>query len=114
MPTVARQPSLLPDGADNEDELDAQADARRRLPSVCYGDADGVRAKSLPPQLVTNGPQANPGDSDARSGGRNVADSQRYEQTLHANAAYRQQRMQKECGSIEDQSLHEHCVASFR
>ena len=66
------------------------------------------------PQLVTNGPQASPGDTDPHSGQRNVADSARYEKSLHANAAFRQQRMQKECGSIDDQKLHEQCVASFR
>jgi hypothetical protein len=67
-----------------------------------------------PPQLVTNGPQVSPGDADTSSGQRNVTDSDRYERTLHANAAFRQQRMQKECGSIDDQSLHEQCLTSFR
>jgi len=66
------------------------------------------------PQLVTNGPQVSAGDLDPGSGQRNVTDSQRYEQTLHANAAFREQRMQKECGPIDDRQLHERCMASFR
>jgi hypothetical protein len=66
------------------------------------------------PQLVTNGPQVSPGDESGNgSGRRNVIDSKRYEQTLRANTAFREQRMRKECGSIDDQSLHEQCVASF-
>jgi hypothetical protein len=64
--------------------------------------------------LVTNGPQVNPGASGNRSAARNVADSQRYEQTPQGSAAFRQQRIRKECGSIDDQRLHEQCVASFR
>ena len=82
--------------------------------SVVWMAAIPMAFAQLPPQLVTNGPQVSPGDSDVRSGQRNVADSERYEQTLHANAAFRRQRMQKECGSIDDHSLHEQCVASFR
>lgn len=66
------------------------------------------------PQLVTNGPQVSAGDVDPRSGQRNVTDSRRYEQALHANAAFREQRMQKECGPIDDRQLHERCLASFR
>jgi hypothetical protein len=66
------------------------------------------------PQLVTNGPQVSPGDSVTGLGHRNVADSERYEKMLQANVAFRQQRMQKECGSIDDQNLHQQCLASFR
>ena len=66
------------------------------------------------PQLITNGPQVNPGDESGNgSGQRNVLESQRYEQTLRANAAFRQQRIRKECGSIDDPSLHQQCVDSF-
>lgn len=66
------------------------------------------------PQLVTNGPQTSSGDSDPDLGRLNVADSDRYEQMLRTNAAFRQQRMQRECGSIDDQSLRSQCLASFR
>jgi hypothetical protein len=71
-------------------------------------------AQSQPPELVTNGPQTSPGDGSGNGAvRRNVADSQRYEQTLHANTAFRDQRQRKECGSIDDAKLHEQCVASF-
>ena len=66
-------------------------------------------------QLVTNGPQANPGDySDSWSAQRNVVDSDRYERMLRGNATFRAQRMYKECGSIDNPGLREQCVASFR
>ena len=66
------------------------------------------------PEVVTNGPQFSPGDGSGHGPDlRNVSDSERYEQTLRANAAFREQRMLKECSSIDDQKLHEQCVASF-
>ena len=67
------------------------------------------------PQLVTNQPQVDTGDRTGNGAAdRNVADSDRYERMLQANAAFRQQRMQRECGSIDDPSLREQCLASFR
>ena len=67
------------------------------------------------PQLITNGPQVNPGDNpDRGSAQRNVADSGRYEAALRGNSAFREQRIRKECGPIDDRRLHEQCVASFR
>jgi hypothetical protein len=44
---------------------------------------------------------------------QNVRQSHEYEQMLHANRGFREQRMQKECGSINDAKLHADCVASF-
>jgi hypothetical protein len=82
--------------------------------SLVWVAAIPIAFAQAPPQLVTNGPQVSPGDSGARSAAGNIADSQRYEQTLQSNSAFRQQRMRKECGSIDDQRLHEQCVASFR
>jgi hypothetical protein len=65
-------------------------------------------------EMVTNGPQMNPGDrSGSGSAQRNVSDSQRYETLLHSNPSFRANRMQKECGPIQDRHLHEDCVASF-
>ncbi|HXP05805.1 MAG TPA: hypothetical protein VN808_16925 [Stellaceae bacterium] len=67
------------------------------------------------PQLVTNHPQVDPGDyTGSGSADRNVIDSQRYERMLQINATFREQRMSKECGSIDDPNLHEQCLASFR
>ena len=63
------------------------------------------------PEVVTNGPQVSPGDSSGHGPDqRNVSASERYEQTLRANTAFRD----KECGSIDAQKLQEQCVASFR
>jgi len=66
-------------------------------------------------QIITNGPQANPGDrSGSWSAGQNVRNSERYEAVVHSNGSFRANRMQKECGPITDQQLHADCVASFR
>jgi Spy/CpxP family protein refolding chaperone len=65
-------------------------------------------------EMVTNGPQMNPGDrSGSWSAQLNVRDSQRYEAMLQTNRSFRANRMQKECGPIDDQQLHANCVASF-
>jgi hypothetical protein len=65
-------------------------------------------------EVVTNGPQANPGDSlGSWSARQNVRDSQRYEAVVHSNSGYRASRVKKECGPINDPQLHASCVASF-
>jgi hypothetical protein len=65
-------------------------------------------------EVVTNGPQANPGDSSGTwSKQQNVRDSQRYEAVVHSNSGYRASRVKKECGPINDPQLHASCVASF-
>ena len=66
------------------------------------------------PVLVTNGPQINPGDrSGSWSAQQNVRDSERYEAVVHANGSFRANRINKECGPINDPQLHANCVASF-
>ena len=66
-------------------------------------------------EVVTNGPQINPGDrSGSWSAQQNVRDSERYEAVVHANGSFRANRVQKECGPINDPQLHADCVASFR
>ena len=63
---------------------------------------------------VTNGPQIDPGDRpDAWSAQQNVRDSKRYEAALHANGSFRANRINKECGPINDPQLHASCVKSF-
>ena len=65
-------------------------------------------------ELVTNGPQFNPGDrSSSWSAQGNVRDSQRYEALVQTNPGFRANRMQKECGPIDDPQLRSDCVASF-
>ena len=65
-------------------------------------------------QLITNGPQTNPGDvSPSWSAQRNVVESEQYERQLKGNQAFRQVRMRKECGPITDPQLHRQCLDSF-
>ena len=65
-------------------------------------------------QVITNGPQTNPGDRPGSwSAQQNVRDSERYEAVMHANGSFRANRVQKECGPINDPQLHANCVASF-
>ena len=71
-------------------------------------------ADSAETQLVTNGPQTNPGEvSRSWSAQRNVMESDHYEVLLKGNPAFRQARMRKECGPIPDPQLHRHCLNSF-
>ena len=66
-------------------------------------------------QVVTNGPQANPGDmSPSWSARRNVIESQHYDRLLETNRGFRQARMRKECGPITDPQLRQDCLASFQ
>jgi hypothetical protein len=73
--------------------------------------ADAQYAGRIP---VTNGPQADPGDfSPSWSAQQNVAESRNYDRLLETNPAFRQKRIEKECGPISDPRLHARCVASF-
>ena len=66
-------------------------------------------------EVVTNGPQTNPGDmSPSWSARRNVIESQHYDRLLETNRGFRQARMCKECGPITDPELRQQCLASFR
>ena len=65
-------------------------------------------------EVVTNGPQTNPGDaSSSWSAQRNVTQSQQYDRLLEPNHGFRQARMRKECGPISDPELRQACLASF-
>jgi hypothetical protein len=67
-----------------------------------------------PAELYTNAPQVDPGDNPANwSARQNVVDSNRYEQLLRVNPAFRAARVRKECGSITEPALLQQCVASF-
>jgi hypothetical protein len=66
------------------------------------------------PQVVTNGPQTNPGDvSPNWSARQNVIESARYDRLLETNPGFRAARVRKECGPITDPQLHASCLASF-
>src|SRR6185312_12267700 len=70
---------------------------------------------AMPPaELVTNGPQASPGDNGNWSAQRNVAESSQYEHLLRANPGFRQARMHKECGPIDDPAMRQQCMATFQ
>jgi hypothetical protein len=65
-------------------------------------------------EVVTNGPQTNPGDmTPSWSARQNVIQSQRYDRLLETNRGFRQARMRKECGPITDPELRQQCLASF-
>ena len=65
-------------------------------------------------EVVTNGPQTNPGDmSPSWSARQNVVQSQRYDRLLETNRGFRQARMRKECGPITDPDLRQQCLSSF-
>jgi hypothetical protein len=65
-------------------------------------------------EVVTNGPQTNPGDmSPSWSARQNVIESQRYDRLLETNRGFREARMRKECGPITDPDLRQQCLASF-
>ena len=90
-------------------------------PPGAYGPAPGTYApqsRYVPPptgpQVITNGPQTSPGDvSPSWSPQRNVAESAQYERLLKESPAFRQARMRKECGPINNPQLHRQCLDSF-
>jgi hypothetical protein len=61
----------------------------------------GLAAAQAP--LPTNNPEAL----------ANVKASRQYSAVIRSNAAFRQKRMQIECGPITDPQLHASCIASF-
>ena len=76
--------------------------------------AQTARVQTAGTQVVTNGPQTDPGDvSPYWSPQQNVLQSQRYERLLQTSPAFRQARMRKECGPISDPQLRADCLASF-
>jgi hypothetical protein len=65
-------------------------------------------------ELITNGPQANPGDAGgAAAAQQNRRESSQYESLLRSNPAFRARRIATECGPVTDPQLHAACVASF-
>lgn len=65
--------------------------------------------------VVTNGPQTNPGDHGRNwSAARNVRESRQYDRLVATNPSFRHYRERKECGPITDPQLHSQCMASFR
>jgi hypothetical protein len=69
---------------------------------------------AIQPQVETNGPQASRGDLGDWSARRNVIASQRYDRLLQTSMGFRQARMRRECGPINDPQLRSQCLASFQ
>jgi len=85
--------------------------------SMAAAHAQMMAPMQPPPDRVdyySGAPMADPGDNPANwSARQNVIESHRYEQLVHTNPAFRQARIQKECGSISEPDLYQQCVASF-
>jgi len=80
---------------------------------LALGAIPAAHAQNVDTQLVTNGPQASRGDFGGWSARRNVIESAQYERLLQSSRGFRQARMRKECGPINDPQLHDQCMASF-
>ncbi len=76
--------------------------------TVAQAQAPGYPGAS---ELVTNGPPGSP--PAAWSPRKNVEESRQYDRLLETDWAFRQARIKKECGPINDPQLHASCVASF-
>jgi hypothetical protein len=87
---------------------------RSCVPDDGFGLAGRYAQRVMDPQVVTNGPQTDPGDvSPSWSARQNVIDSERYDRLLQASRGFREARVRKECGPITDPQLHANCLASF-
>lgn len=64
-------------------------------------------------QMITNAPRASRGDFGDWSARRNNIESARYDRLLQTNMGFRQARMRKECGPINEPQLRSQCLASF-
>ena len=83
------------------------------LAAACFAVTPAAKAQT-DEALVTNGPQANPGDrSGSWSAEQNVRESQMYDRLLETSPGFRHSRMAKECGPINDPQLHASCIATF-
>ena len=69
---------------------------------------------TIQPQIETTRPLASRGDFGDWSARRNVIASQRYDRLLQTNMGFRQARMRRECGPINDPQLRSQCLASFQ
>jgi hypothetical protein len=80
---------------------------------LALGAMPSAQAQYTNPELVTNSPQASRGDFGDWSARRNNIASAHYDRLLQTSMGFRQARMRKECGPINDPQLHQQCLASF-
>jgi hypothetical protein len=84
------------------------------LTAIAVAPAARAQMSASGAELITNGPQTDPGDArGAASGMQNERDSERYESALRSNPNFRAARVRKECGPIGDPQMQTDCVASF-
>jgi hypothetical protein len=85
--------------------------------------APPMQSQTAPPPMqripdevdfYSNAPKVEPGDNPANWSAReNVVESRRYEQLIHTSRAFRQARIQKECGGFNESEAYQQCAASF-
>jgi hypothetical protein len=87
--------------------------------AACALLATPVMAQTLTPPVASttvehngNAPIPTPGD-DTANPNANVRASQNYDSLVSANKGFRNQRMHKECDSIDATDLRQECYASF-
>jgi hypothetical protein len=84
------------------------------LTGIAMAPATRAQMSASPTELITNGPQTDPGDRQgARPASQNERASQNYEATVRGNPNFRAVRERKECGSIDDAKMHAECLATF-
>jgi hypothetical protein len=75
--------------------------------------AAGLAAAQAPPVTSPPFPASAPMPTNNPEALANVRESKQYNAVMRSNPAFRQKRMQQECGPITDPQLHASCVASF-
>lgn len=80
---------------------------------LILGMAPPAHAQTVTNEVVTNGPQASPGDFGDWDARRNIIESRHYDYLLQTNPSFRAARMRRECGPIADPQLRADCLASF-
>jgi hypothetical protein len=95
-------------------KLKALALAGVCLTAIAVTPAVRAQQAGVRTDLITNGPQANPGDAaGAAAAQQNRRERGQYEMLLRSNPAFRARRIAKECGPISDPQLHASCITSF-
>jgi hypothetical protein len=111
--TLATLPAAQAQPADTGGTAPGSYWTAPRAPQANYP-APPPAASAPSTQVMTNGPQTNPGDvSSSWSAQRNVAESAHYDRLLETNPGFRQARIRKECGPITDPQLRQQCLDSF-
>ena len=72
-----------------------------------------AQAQTIDTQVLMNAPRVNPGDRTGWMAGDNNLESAQYERLMQNSPAFRQSRMQKECGPITDLQLRLNCIDSL-